>query len=89
MINHIKVIKQGFYVKFNMHNYFDYTIDVCTQADKAFAEDMISKRKKERKQAGDSTEDEITTDVELLDHNCHRHWAFALFKRSEMGKAIK
>ena len=22
-------------------------------------------------------------------HNCHRHWAFALFKKGEMGKAIK
>ena len=22
-------------------------------------------------------------------HNCHRHWAFALFKRGEMGKAVK
>lgn len=22
-------------------------------------------------------------------HNCHRHWAFALFKKGEMAKAIK
>lgn len=22
-------------------------------------------------------------------HNCHRHWAFALFKKNEMAKAIK
>lgn len=22
-------------------------------------------------------------------HNCHKHWAFALFKKGEMGKAIK
>jgi len=25
----------------------------------------------------------------MLDHHCHRHWAFALFKRCEMSKAIK
>ena len=22
-------------------------------------------------------------------YNCHRHWAFALFKKGEMSKAIK
>ena len=22
-------------------------------------------------------------------HTCHRHWAFALFKKGEMSKAIK
>ena len=22
-------------------------------------------------------------------HNCHRHWAFALYKKGEMAKAIK
>lgn len=24
-----------------------------------------------------------------LNHNCHRHWAFALFKKGEFAKAIK
>ena len=26
---------------------------------------------------------------EELNHTCHRHWAFALFKKGEMVKAIK
>ena len=24
-----------------------------------------------------------------INHGCHRHWAFALFKKGEMAKAIK
>ena len=73
-----------------MHNYFDYTIDVCNQAEKAFLEDLQRKRKEQKKLEGlESTNDSFSIDTEFLDHNCHRHWAFALFKRSEMGKAIK
>jgi len=29
---------------YNMHNYFDYTIDVCTQAEKAFIEEAYKQK---------------------------------------------
>ena len=75
---------------YNMHNYFDYTIDVCNQAEKAFTDEVHRVRKEERKkQGGPSSDSNSSVEIELLDHNCHRHWAYALFKRSEMGKAIK
>ena len=28
-------------------------------------------------------------DEDQYNHTCHRHWAFALFKKGEMAKAIK
>ena len=72
-----------------MHSYYDYTIDVCNQAEKAFTDEAHRIRTEMRKLDGHLLDDAKFPDFELLDHNCHRHWAYALFKRSEMGKALK
>ena len=34
---------------YNMHSYFDYTIDVCNQAEKAFTDEAHNIRKELRK----------------------------------------
>ena len=72
-----------------MHSYYDYTIDVCNQAEKAFTDEAHRIRREMRKQEGESSEESVQPNIDLLEHNCHRHWAYALFKRSEMGKALK
>ena len=49
---------------YNMHKYYQETINVCNTAKLHCPEGHGSK-------------------------NCYRHWAFALFKKGEMAKAIK
>ena len=49
-----------------------------------------AKDKQEISRSMNSNLDSLSAnEVDNLNHGCHRHWAFALFKKGEMAKAIK
>lgn len=67
---------------YNMHQYYSETITVCTTA-KLMLEHHEKLKAMEKGVF-------IKNDEELhVNHLCHRHWAFALFKKGDMGKACK
>lgn len=79
-----------------MHQYYFETIDVCTQA-----KTMMDQKKKEFIQRDlEKNDDTVGESTSLKDslaalenkdfnHTCHRHWAFALFKKGDMSNATK
>lgn len=52
-----------------------------------------AKRNAEQKSLGGNSSNGESLSVrsgdDEINHTCHRHWAFALFKKGEMAKAIK
>ena len=71
---------------YNMHQYYQETINVCNTA-KQMLEKYERGKNQENFMRGNTPSGE--EDQEEVNHTCHRHWAFALYKRGEMAKAIK
>ena len=78
-----------------MHQYYQETINVCNTAKMMIDKQMRMRNKVDQNQSkslgnssgGDSLS--AKSGDEEFNHTCHRHWAFALFKKGEMAKAIK
>ena len=65
------------------------TLAVCQEAEVNFAEIQVPDEMKgdaHRRQA--YINNALEQSNGLSDHGCHRHWAFALFKRNQHSKAI-
>lgn len=73
---------------FNMHQKYELTFDVCKQAEVAMAGIKIPPNLLPNEE-NDLIEKELAKRETLVDHGCHRHWAFALYKRTNMTKAIQ
>ena len=85
---------------YNMHQYYQETINVCntakTMMDRLYQE---NEKKKAREDGGSALNKSLPSNADSLsaggedsaeyNHTCHRHWAFALFKKGEMSKATK
>jgi len=79
---------------YNMHQYYNETIKVCNTAKLMLVEfernrvapsesDRVSKHQSIKSMSQKDTEDDN------VNHHCHRHWAFAYYKKGEMVKAVK
>lgn len=69
-----------------MHQYFNETINVCNTA-KQMADQAIKP-----KQSFPPTSTKaglVVKEEEEGNHTCHRHWAFALYKKGDMANACK
>jgi tetratricopeptide (TPR) repeat protein len=75
---------------FNMHQKYEMTLAVCQEAEVNFAEIAVPEQMRNdvnrRQQYINGALDQAQSGTG--DHGCHRHWAFALFKRNQHAKAI-
>lgn len=70
---------------YNMHQHYQEAIVVSTSAQLVF--ENLQKNVQEIKAAGNT---EKMGGIKVpVSHQCHRHWAFALYKKGDMGKACK
>ena len=79
---------------YNMHQYYQETINVCntakTMMDRLYKEHHNKFSLGKAVQTGDAESLSGTgDDAADYNHTCHRHWAFALFKKGDMSKATK
>ena len=78
---------------YNMHQYYHETITVCRSAKlNLLRHAQKLKREKRGSQPADGgppSEGGAAAEEGGLSHNCHRHWAFALYKKGEVAEAVK
>lgn len=77
---------------YNMHQYYQETINVCNTA-KLMLEQYEKMMQQEKIDSlfgmRGSRHSKQDPDELQVNHKCHRHWAFALYKKGDMGKACK
>jgi len=76
---------------YNLHQYYQETLNLCNFAKQKLGKLYCTKLNEQRRKRGTQNKQvKMLQDVddEFL-HNVHAHWAFAHFKKGDMGKAIK
>lgn len=69
---------------YNMHQYYSETINVCNTA-----KIMLEQYEKVKALQAGTFNNKFGDEEAQVNHLCHRHWAFALYKKGDMGKACK
>ena len=78
-----------------MHQYYAETINVCNTA-KLMLEQQERVKLQEKfgfmpshRSSQRGLHNDLNPEDSNINHYCHRHWAFALYKKGDMGKACK
>lgn len=72
---------------YNMHQHYQEAIVVSTSASMAY--ENLRKHIQETSAIANSSMEKLQGFDMPRSHQCHRHWAFALFKKGDTGKACK